>query len=102
MYLVVRNYKNLKGNQQEISSKINSSFIPAVSKIKGFVDYYCVFSGDNSLTSVSVFQDQKGANESVKLAAEWVVKNLPGAFPEKPQILAGDVFTQGQQLRKAA
>ena len=102
MYLVVRNYKNLKGSQQEISSKINSSFIPAVKKIKGFVDYYCVFSGDNALTSVSVFQDDKGANESVKLAADWVVKNLPGVFTEKPQIFSGEVFNRGQEYRSAA
>lgn len=102
MYLVVRNYKKIQGDKQILSSKIDSEFVPLIKKIKGFVDYYCIFSGENSLLSVSVFQDKKGADESVKAAADWVAKNLAQYFPEKPEVLSGDVFTEGQQIMKKA
>lgn len=98
MYLVVRNYKNIKGDHQELSDKINRGFVPLVSKIKGFVDYYCLFTENNSLTSVGVFEDEKGANESVKAAADWVAKNLVQYFPERPAIFSGEVFTKPLHL----
>lgn len=105
MYLVVRNYK-IQGDKKEISSKIDREFVPLISKIKGFVDYYCLYHGDNSLLSVSVFQDEKGANDSVSAAADWVAKNLAKYFPEKPQVFSGEVFAHGrgqeQEIRKAA
>lgn len=106
MYLVVRNYKRIEGNKQEISNKIDKEFVPLISKIKGFVDYYCLYHDENSLLSVSVFQDEKGANESVKAAADWVAKNLAKYFPVKPEVIAGEVFTKGkgqdQEIRRAA
>lgn len=102
MYLVVRNYKNIKGDHQEMSKKINSGFVPLVSSIKGFIDYYCLFSEDNSLTSVGIFEDAKGANESVRGAADWVAKNFAQYLPEKPTVFSGEIFTQDLAMRKAA
>jgi len=100
MYLVVRNYKRIEGNKREISNKIDKEFVPLISKIKGFVDYYCLYHDENSLLSVSVFQDENGAKESVKAAADWVAKNLAQYFPVKPEVISGEVFTQGQGQRQ--
>lgn len=105
MYMVVRKYK-IEGSTQEISSIINKGFIPLISKIKGFVDYYCLFPDEHSLISVSVFQDEKGANDSVSAAADFVSKSLSKYFHEKPEIFSGEVFAQGHagssETRKAA
>ena len=95
MYMVVRKYK-IQGKTQEISTKINNGFIPLVSKIKGFVDYYSLFPDETSLITVSVFQDAKGADESVKAAADFVTKNLAKYFPQKPEIFSGEVFAHGR------
>lgn len=95
MYMVVRKWK-IEGNTQEISSKINKGFIPLITKIKGFVDYYCLFPDDHSLISVSVFQDKKGADESVSAAADFAAKNLSKYFSGKPEIFSGEVFAQGR------
>lgn len=105
MFLVVRKYKT-QGNKQEISSIIDKGFVPLISKIKGFVDYYCLFSDENTLISVGVFQDKKGADDSVKAAADFVIKNLLKYFPDKPEISSGEVFTHGRdglgETRKTA
>jgi hypothetical protein len=103
MYLVMRSYKKVTGNKQELSTRINNEFVPLISKIKGFVDYYCLFPDDNSLVSVSVFQDSNGARESVKAAADWVARNLATYFPEKPEVVSGEVFTESyKDVKKAA
>jgi len=102
MYLVVRNYKRISGNRQILSNMINSEFVPLISKVKGFVDYYCLYPNDSGLVTISVFQDAQGANESVKLAADWVEKNLSDYFPDKPEIIAGEAFNKRHEKRKAA
>lgn len=102
MYLVVRKYKITEGNQKEISETINKGFVPLISKIKGFVDYYCIFPTSGSLISVSIFQDQKGANDSVSAAADWVAKNLSQYSPEKPEVFSGEVVTGRAGVQRAA
>ena len=105
MYMVVRKYK-IQGNRLDINTKINQGFLPLISKIKGFVDYYCLFPDKTSLISVSVFQDEKGCNESVEAAADFVKENMAKYFPEKPEIFSGEVFANGRagisETRKTA
>ena len=52
MYLVVRKYKNVTGDMQEIQKKIATGFVPLIKKIYGFVDYYCISPDDSTLLSV--------------------------------------------------
>lgn len=102
MYMVLRKYKIDPANKQELTAKITSGFIPLIQKIKGFVDYYCLYPDDKTLISVSVFQDKAGTDESVRLAADWVAKNIAFMLPEKPEIIAGEVVATGHEMRKVA
>lgn len=95
MHMVVRKYK-IQGNRLEINTKINQGFVPLISKINGFVDYYCLFPDKTSLISVSVFQDEKGCNESVEAAADFVSENLAKYFQGKPEIFSGEVFAHSR------
>ena len=45
-----------------------------VKKAKGFVRYYWLDTGKGEGASVSVFKDKAGADESVHLAADYVLK----------------------------
>jgi hypothetical protein len=44
-------------------------FVLIISKAPGFVDYYVVDAVNDVVASVSVFQDQAGAEESSRMAA---------------------------------
>ena len=57
--------------------------------INGFKAYYVVKGGD-AMTSVSVFDDQAGAEESNRAAAAWLAENLPDAGVASPQMTAGE------------
>ncbi|MEV7525388.1 hypothetical protein [Streptomyces sp. NPDC091371] len=47
------------------------------------------------MVSTSVFEDQAGAEESVKRAADFVRENLASLLPNRPQITAGRVVAAG-------
>ena len=61
-----------------------------VSEIDGFEAYYLVRTGDGA-ASISVFDDEAGAEESNRAAAAWVAENLSDLSVALPQIAAGEV-----------
>ncbi len=61
-----------------------------VSGIDGFKAYYLVRTADGAV-SISVYDDEAGANESTSAAAIWIRENLPELGGSAPQVLAGEV-----------
>jgi hypothetical protein len=50
-----------------------------------------VNAGNDIVFSVSVFQDQAAADESNRMAANWVKQHLAPLLPNPPEISAGEV-----------
>ena len=92
MHLTIRKYRKVEGDRTKLIEMVGREFVPLISKIDGFKDFYAVFGDDGTLTSVSVFRDAKGAEESVRTAARWVEQKLAKALPEKPEVITGEVF----------
>ena len=61
-----------------------------IGEIDGFRAYYFFRTADGT-ASVSVFDDEAGAEESNKVAAAWIRENLPDLAVSAPQITAGEV-----------
>ena len=90
MYAVIRRYGFDPKSSAEINRRVQEGFTPLIRKTPGFVAYYWLDTGAGVGTSLSVFQDKAGAEESVRLAADWVQKNLAGLLG-KPEITEGEV-----------
>jgi hypothetical protein len=89
MYVTVRRYKNA-GDLIDTMTARGDEVEDVISGIPGFVSYFASRDGD-SMTSISVFDDKAGCDESTRQAAEWVranVKSMPGA----PEVSDGEVF----------
>ena len=89
MYATVRTYSGgpeladaLVGNEADVKS--------LVSGIDGFRAYYLVRTADGTV-SISVYDDEAGANESNRVAADWIRENLPELGGSAPQVSAGEV-----------
>jgi len=93
MYVAVRKYQTASGAAEEIGRRVEAGFVPIISQAPGFVAYYAVNAGNDVVVSVSVFQDQAGADESNRMAANWVKQNLASLLPNPPEITAGEVMT---------
>jgi quinol monooxygenase YgiN len=91
MFAVIRHYHFDPKDGAEIDRKIRESFVPLIKKAKGFVRYYWLDSGKGEGASLSVFQDKAGADESVRLAADYVREHLSKLLTQKPEVIEGSV-----------
>ena len=89
MYVAIRLYDGVK-SLDEAAANVRDEFVPVISKIPGFQQYYAVKTGDATIASVSVFKDKPGADESVQAAKKWVQQNLSQFLPNQPHVISGD------------
>jgi hypothetical protein len=89
MYATLRQYKNAQALFDAMSAK-KDDVKKIISEVPGFVAYYATREGD-TVTSVSVFNDKAGSDESTKRARQWVAENVKSAVGA-PQISGGEVF----------
>ena len=89
MFATVRSYRGstdladaLVENEDEVKRILG--------EIDGFKDYYLVRSADGT-TSISIYENEAGAQKSNEVAAAWVAQNLPDLDIPAPEISAGDV-----------
>jgi len=91
MHAVIRHYHFAPKDSNEIDQKIADEFLPIIRLAKGFVRYYWLDNGNGEGTSVSVFHDKDGADDSVRLAASYVHEHLADLMKQKPEIIEGPV-----------
>jgi hypothetical protein len=94
MHATVRRYEGVDQNTKtELKQKVNESLIPQLSKLPGFGGYWVIESGDGVLTSFGLFGTSAEAEESTRVAANWVrEEKLEMALPNPPKITGGEVF----------
>ncbi|MFK0155267.1 hypothetical protein ACIQVL_08250 [Streptomyces sp. NPDC090499] len=94
MYAVVRRYEGVT-DPGEAGRRVAEGFVPLLRQVPGFVAYYWVDAGDGVMLSTSVYDDQAGAEESVRRAADFVRDQLASLLPHPPQVTAGQVVAAG-------
>ncbi len=89
MYATVRTYSGspeladaLVSHEADVKSLITG--------IDGFKAYYLARTADGAV-SISVYDDEVGANESNSAAANWIRENLPELGGTAPQVSAGEI-----------
>ena len=92
MYSAIRKYKINPSDVDEVVRRIHTEFVNLISQAPGFVHYYLVHDGSGTVVTVSVFQDQASADESTRLAAEWIRQNLTSLVQSPPDVTAGEVI----------
>ena len=91
MHTAIRQYQVDPGSVEEITRGVNEDLLPLIKDVSGFQAYYALDAGGGRIASVSVFEDRAGAEESSRLAAEWVRQNMASLFPNPPEVLEGEV-----------
>jgi hypothetical protein len=88
MYISIRRYKT--ESSAEVTRPVQEEFVPLISKAPGFVAYYAIEAGDDVWASVSIFDTQAQAEDSNRVAAEWVKKAV-ASLVGPPEVTAGKV-----------
>jgi hypothetical protein len=95
MYAAIRTYQT--SDPGEVVRRTSHGFVPILRGTPGFVAYYVVDGGDGAIASVSVFEEQSGADESTRRAAEWVADNLAELVIGGPKLVAGEVKVEARR-----
>ncbi|HVJ16877.1 MAG TPA: antibiotic biosynthesis monooxygenase [Polyangiaceae bacterium] len=91
MHAAIRHYKLNADASAEFNRKVIEGFVPIVSAVKGFVSYRAIEADNGSWTSISVFETRESADESVRLAADFVRQYLRPLIASGPDVIEGTV-----------
>ncbi len=100
MHVAIRRYQMDPASFDEVNRQVNEGFIPIIKDADGFLAYYVVEAGAGEIATVGVFEDQAGAEESVRMAADFIRQNLAALLPNPPEITAGEVVARELNLTK--
>src|SRR5262249_47278593 len=89
MYAVIRAYAGNSDLADRLAER-EEEVRQLIAGINGFKAYYLLKLTEGTST-VSVFEDQAGAEESSRVAAAWLAENLPDLNVAPPYITAGEV-----------
>lgn len=88
MYATIRSYSG--GDLADVLAAREDEIKEVIGSIDGFRSYHAVRTADGT-TTMSVFDDQAGAEASTSAAAAWISENLPDASFGAPQVTTGEV-----------
>ena len=92
MHATIRRYEGIdKARTEELTTKVDETFLPRMSKLDGFRGYYLIETNDGVMSSISFFDTMAQADESTRLSATWVRdEKLDTILPNPPKVTGGE------------
>lgn len=99
MHTVIREYSG-KGAKElfDILERRRSEVENVIRPVHGFVSYTLARTGNGGF-SVTVCEDKAGADESMRVAHDWIAKNAATTGVGAPKVVEGTVIIQTKNPR---
>ena len=93
MFATVRRYEGIDtSHKDELAKKVGESLAPRLSKLPGFSGYFLIDTGE-VMSSIGLFDTSAQANESTRVASEWVRdEKLERILKSPPKVTDGEVI----------
>jgi hypothetical protein len=93
MFATIRRYEAIdQARTSELVKKADDTLLPSLSELPGFSGYSLIEAGDGVVSSISFFDTSAHADESTRVASNWVrEQKLESALPNPPKITSGEV-----------
>jgi hypothetical protein len=93
MFATIRRYEAIEpGRTSELVKKADETLLPSLTELPGFSGYSLIEAGNGVMSSISFFDTAAHADESSRLASNWVrEQKLETALPNPPKITSGEV-----------
>jgi hypothetical protein len=93
MFATIRRYEAIEQSRtDELVKKADETLLPSLSELPGFTGYYLIEAGNGVMSSIGFFDTKAQADESTRLASNWVrEQKLETALPNPPKITSGEV-----------
>ena len=93
MHATIRRYEAIDESRiSELVKKAEDTLLPRLSELPGFNSYYLIEAGNGVISSVGFFDTAEHAEESTRVASDWVrEEKFETALPNPPKITTGEV-----------
>jgi hypothetical protein len=93
MFATIRRYDAIDQTRiSELVEKTDETFLPSLTELPGFSGYSLIEAGNGVMSSISYFDTSEHADESTRLASNWVrEQKLEKVLPNAPKITSGEV-----------
>jgi hypothetical protein len=90
MFATVRRYEGVP-NPEKAAHEVEQKFVPFISQLHGFTEYYWIDLGGGAMLSITVFKTLADAIAANDAARVWVKENLGAVLPPAARLEAGRI-----------
>jgi len=103
MFATIRRYEGVDQNRTtELTSKVNETLVPKLSKLPGFAGYYLIEADNGVFSSLGLFETAEQGKESSNLVATWIRdEKLETLIPNAPKITSGKIVAHSNGVAVA-
>jgi hypothetical protein len=92
MYASIRRYRMGAGSIDDAMHLADTELADRLSEAPGFIDYQVVATGDDSITSMTIFENEDQCLASNDMAADFVRDHLGPFQLERLEVFGGEVM----------
>jgi hypothetical protein len=94
MFATVRRYEGIDASDKDqLTKKVGESLTPRLSELPGFSGYFLIDTGEGVMSSISLFDTATQANDSTRVASDWVRdEKLERILQNPPKVMDGEVI----------
>jgi hypothetical protein len=93
VYVTTRHYSGLDRTALDEIARRREEIEAFVRSLRGLQSWYA-FAGADSMTTITVSEDQRSAEEIVAQVAGWIRQNMPSFLPNPPEVRMGEAIAQ--------
>ena len=103
MFATIRRYDGVDQNRTtELTTKVNETLVPKLSKLPGFAGYYMIEAENGVFSSLGLFETAEQGKESSNVVATWIRdEKLESMIPNPPKITSGKVIAHSNGVTVA-
>ena len=90
MFATMRRYEGVK-DPEAAAKKVDEVFVPLISALPGFVEYFWIDLGDGAMVSITIFKSLSEAIDANEKARIWVKDRLSSVLAPSVRIEAGSI-----------
>ena len=90
MFATVRRYEDVP-DVAKAAHEVETKFVPFISSLHGFMEYYWIDLGNKAMLSITVFKTLADAIAANDQARAWVRENLADVLPPASRMEAGRI-----------
>ena len=92
MYATIRRYEGVL-DPDGAAKKVDELFVPLISVLPGFVEYYWINLGEGTMISITIFKTLSDAIDANEKSRVWVKDLLANILSSSVRIEAGSIVT---------